>query len=79
MLFNDFIGGFNTGKKDGEGQQFYDGGIYDGSWRNNKRSGKGIMWYYTGALYFGEWENGVYFGSGVLIKGDRIMNFAATK
>lgn len=70
LLLNQFIGSYRHGKRDGEGQRFYDNGIYDGGWRNNKRSGRGIMWYEDGGLYFGEWKNDAYDGAGVLVKGD---------
>lgn len=74
LLLNEFIGNFRNGKKNGEGQRFYDNGIYDGGWCSNKRSGRGIMWYHSGELYFGEWKKDVYDGSGVLVKGDLLMN-----
>lgn len=79
LLLNDFIGSFRNGTKSGEGQRFYDNGIYDGAWENNKRSGKGIMWHNSGELYFGEWQDDVYSGYGVFMKGDLIMNFAEMK
>lgn len=67
---NDFIGSFRNGKKSGEGQRFYDNGIYEGSWKRDERSGRGIMWHNNGELYLGEWKNDVYDGSGILVKGD---------
>lgn len=70
LMLNDFIGSFRNGAKSSEGQRFYDNGIYDESWRNNKRSGWGTMCYNTSKLYFGEWDNGVYSGPKILVKGE---------
>ncbi|CRL03817.1 CLUMA_CG016373, isoform A [Clunio marinus] len=68
LVLNDFIGCFRKGKKDGEGQRFYDNGTYEGTWKNNKKAGLGIMYYNDGRVYFGEWKDDVYDGTGVLVQ-----------
>lgn len=73
LLLNEFIGSFRNGRKNGEGQRFYDNGIYDGAWKGGKRSGRGIMWFDSGELYLGEWLNDVYDGPGVLVRGDNVL------
>ena len=75
LLLNDFIGTFRNGKKNGEGQCFYDNGIYEGECKKDERSGLGIMWYKCGEFYLGEWKNDMYHGVGVFVKGDPLMSF----
>ena len=37
--------------------KYFDGTIYDGEWRDDKRNGKGIMKDSEGKKYSGEWIN----------------------
>lgn len=70
LWLNDFIGSFRRGTRHGEGQCFYENGIYEGEWKQGDRSGRGIMWYKDGGLYIGEWKNDAHDGAGVLVKGE---------
>ncbi len=41
------------------------GDVYEGEWYQNKRHGKGTMyWYSTNEIYCGEWEFGFQDGHG---------------
>lgn len=66
---NEYVGSFKRGVRHGEGQTYFDNGVYDGNWKSNKRSGQGIMWYSDGAIYLGEWFDDKFHGHGVLIQG----------
>lgn len=70
LWLNDFIGSFRQGTRHGEGQCFYENGIYEGEWQQGDRSGRGIMWYKDGGLYVGEWKNDAHDGAGVFVKGE---------
>ena len=68
-------GQFKDGARHGNGKQYFTkgkvaGSIYIGSWKDNKKSGKGKMKYYDGAIYTGEWKNDDYHGRGTLIETD---------
>jgi len=40
------------------------GDRYEGQWMNNKRHGRGILFYADGKKFVGEWENGlIIFGT----------------
>jgi hypothetical protein len=40
-----------------EQYEFADGSIYEGSFKNDMRSGKGTMVYEDGSKYSGEWKH----------------------
>lgn len=45
--------------------RFKNGNMYEGNWENNKRNGKGTMyWYNLGQEYSGDWVDGVQTGYG---------------
>jgi hypothetical protein len=64
------VGSFKCGLRDGEGQMFLPDGVYDGSWKRNKRYGQGIMWFNDGTIYLGDWQDNKYHGFGVLTQGN---------
>lgn len=66
---NEYVGTFKCGLRDGEGQMYFDDGVYEGNWKDNKRNGQGIMRYSNGAIYMGEWRNDKFHGHGALLKG----------
>jgi MORN repeat len=72
-LMNVYIGTYQSGLKNGEGRKYYDNGIYDGSWKNDKRCGLGIMWFNDGTFYMGEWNSDKFHGHGVFVKGIEII------
>ena len=43
----------------------YDGDVYDGEWKNDKREGHGVMRFSNGDQYEGGWKRGKRHGSGV--------------
>lgn len=49
---------------------FYDNGDrYEGEWLNDKRNGRGKLWYTQGDVYDGEWIDDQRSGLGVLFLG----------
>ncbi|XP_057291663.1 radial spoke head 10 homolog B2-like isoform X3 [Hydractinia symbiolongicarpus] len=45
--------------------RFKNGNMYEGNWENNKRNGKGTMyWYNLGQEYSGDWVDGIQTGYG---------------
>jgi hypothetical protein len=44
--------------------RFIQKGKYYGMWRNDKREGKGTMWYPGGKMYVGDWKEGKREGEG---------------
>jgi hypothetical protein len=71
---NDYIGSFRNGQRHGEGQSFYDDGVYEGDFERGKRSGRGVMYFKTGGLYIGEWRSDLYHGDGVLVEGFKVKS-----
>ena len=48
----------------------YNNGRYEGEMKNDKREGKGIMYYDSGDRYEGDWENGKREGKGIYYYND---------
>ena len=46
--------------------RIYDDGTYYGDFKNNKREGKGIMYYNNGDKYEGDWKNDYMKGKGIM-------------
>jgi len=42
-----------------------DGDVYEGEWRDDKASGKGVYRHYNGAKYEGEWHDDYQHGFGI--------------
>ena len=55
-----------NGQKNGRGKfYFFDGGVYDGVWKNDQMHGWGKLYYQQGKLaYEGNWSNGEFDGYG---------------
>ena len=54
QILNEYIGTLKCGIKDGDGQMYLENGVYDGSWKGDKRNGFGIMWFNDHAIYLGK-------------------------
>jgi len=46
------------------------GDVYEGEWKNGKRSGQGVYTWYDGDLYTGPWSDGKRHGHGVFVFSD---------
>lgn len=64
-----YVGEFMAGMKHGEGKQLYAAGTYNGEWKDDKRTGLGIMWYKSGAIYVGSWRENHFHGVGTMVYG----------
>ena len=45
--------------------KYNNGDKYNGTWKNDKRDGKGIMEYSNGSIYDGTWKNNLKEGKGI--------------
>ena len=41
------------------------GDTFEGEFKNNKKEGKGIMYFNEGEKYEGDWKNGIIDGKGI--------------
>ena len=68
---NDYTGEFNDGMFDGHGRYKFEGGIYEGEWKDGKYHGNGTLTYAaSGAKYTGEFRNSVAHGFGIEVTVD---------
>lgn len=49
--------------------RYEDGSIYEGNWRKDMRSEKGLMTYANGSVYSGHWHRDMKWGQGMLTEG----------
>ena len=64
----EYVGHFNeNGVPDGKGTINYEIGFYEGDWKNDVKSGHGVMTYHkSGDVYNGEWADDVENGKGIM-------------
>ena len=53
-------------------KKWWNGDIYEGQWKDDKRQGKGTMKLANDEIFKGSWKNGFYYGIGFLMAGSEI-------